>query len=473
MFGWGSVRARLGCSCVVAIVLCALVVPARADAGPERARATPARASDDPPASISRRPVPDYDGRPDSARSPVASAVWVPRVLLFPAYLVFERFVRFPLGRVARWAEENDVPRRVVRFFRFGPEQRLTLAPIWTYELGFRPSIGALFRARGLGSARHHLTTTASFGGRRWYAGRVIDTFSPPGSRWRLRMESLALSRPDRLYAGLGPAIEPDKKARYHEVAAHAAVSARRRLRRQSSLALGTGYRYRRFNNDVGDRISIADSIASGALDALPPGFAEGYSLWFVEVQLALDTRKRALPSTKSGYRLEGRATTAFDLRDGPTAQSFALYGGAMTGFIDLSGAGHMLKLMTSAVFSDAFSGQVPFTELPALSGAGPLGGFSRGYLTGDSGVALSVTYTWPVSLYIDGRLSFALGNVFDGHLAGFAPDRLRMSPSAGFTLSVPGIQVAEVSLGLGTDEFGDRPNVESVRVFVGSSHAF
>ncbi|HYP90115.1 MAG TPA: hypothetical protein VEQ59_18220, partial [Polyangiaceae bacterium] len=56
--------------------------------------AATARAEEPPP----KRAKPDYDGRGGTPQPPARKALWVPRVLLFPAYVVSEYLVRRPLA---------------------------------------------------------------------------------------------------------------------------------------------------------------------------------------------------------------------------------------------------------------------------------------------------------------------------------------------------------------------------------------
>src|SRR5690242_17423021 len=69
-----------------------------------------ANAADAEPAPTSpKRALPDYDGRgnPEASSSP---ALWVPRVLLSPAYLVSEYGIRRPLGFLISSAERAGLP---------------------------------------------------------------------------------------------------------------------------------------------------------------------------------------------------------------------------------------------------------------------------------------------------------------------------------------------------------------------------
>lgn len=431
---------------------------------PEDAGDAGANAQEPPP----ERPVPDYDGRPAPPPRPDERVAWVPRILFYPLYLVTEYVVRRPLGFLI----EHVDPERVLHFFRFGANERITLAPTFSYDFGFRPNVGVLFRARDVGTEGHSFTTVGAFGGKRWYAGRVVESYAPKGSRASYALMAEAISRPDGLFFGIGGDARDEDRARYHWVGTEASVAAQLRFSRQIRTIFRTGHRFRQFDDDVGSRISIEDRIAQGAPYGLPPGYVDGYSIWFVDTRAEIDTR-RDRPASGHGVRLTLNGTGAFDVRNGPSSLSFFVYGGSLGGFVDLSGVNHLLSLSGSVVFSDAIRGEIPFTELPTLAGEGPLGGFLRPFLIADSGAALSMTYTWPIWAFLDGKLDFAVGNGFDGHLDDFAPGRLRLSSTIGIAAFTKRAHFLQVAFGVGTDEIEDGPNVEQVRFVVGATQEF
>src|SRR5687767_9995656 len=78
-----------------------------------RAQAEPSR--DEPPTDApsdapQKRKPPDYDGRGGPKEPPSRKLLWVPRVLLFPAYVVSEYVVRRPLGLAIASAERAGLP---------------------------------------------------------------------------------------------------------------------------------------------------------------------------------------------------------------------------------------------------------------------------------------------------------------------------------------------------------------------------
>jgi hypothetical protein len=60
------------------------------------------------PGTSPKRQTPDYDGRPDPPPTAGEGALWIPRVLLFPPYVVSEYVIRRPLGALVTAAERNN-----------------------------------------------------------------------------------------------------------------------------------------------------------------------------------------------------------------------------------------------------------------------------------------------------------------------------------------------------------------------------
>src|SRR5688572_10935200 len=68
-----------------------------------------------PPPEGEKRAPQDYDGRED-VTSAAEDALWIPRVLFFPLFVVSEYLVRAPLGAVIKGAESEgaaDLPTRI------------------------------------------------------------------------------------------------------------------------------------------------------------------------------------------------------------------------------------------------------------------------------------------------------------------------------------------------------------------------
>ena len=107
---WSAPAAGLIC---LGASVCQGASPAAAAEAPSPAppAATPAPAP--APAATrgpeDRRAVPDYDGRPEPTTAGDI-ALWVPRVVLFPLYLVSEYLIRRPLGWLISTGEREHWP---------------------------------------------------------------------------------------------------------------------------------------------------------------------------------------------------------------------------------------------------------------------------------------------------------------------------------------------------------------------------
>src|SRR5687768_323196 len=55
-----------------------------------------------------KRPRQDYDGRPDEVTAGEV-ALWIPRILFFPAYVVTEYLIRVPIGALLISAERYGI----------------------------------------------------------------------------------------------------------------------------------------------------------------------------------------------------------------------------------------------------------------------------------------------------------------------------------------------------------------------------
>src|SRR5689334_3664886 len=70
-------------------------------------------------ADAPERPVPNYDGREDPPTTVGDVAIWVPRLVLSPLWVVSEYGVRRPLGFLVANVEEHHVPHLLYEFFTF------------------------------------------------------------------------------------------------------------------------------------------------------------------------------------------------------------------------------------------------------------------------------------------------------------------------------------------------------------------
>jgi len=87
--------------------------------------------------------------------------------------------------------------------------------------------------------------------------------------------------------------------------------------------------------------------------------------------------------------------------------------------------------------------------------------------------VMAELAYTWPVWFMLDGTLHVSAGNAFDGHLAGFAPDKLRLSTDIGIAMIGNKDSGLEILVGLGTETIEQGGHINSFRFAFGTRRGF
>ncbi|HEY3252887.1 MAG TPA: hypothetical protein VGJ91_03030, partial [Polyangiaceae bacterium] len=161
--------------------------------------ARPARADE-------KRKVPDYDGRGPEPTTPGDVALWGPRIVLLPLYLVSEYVVRRPLGWAIAGAERAGVPAALYDFFAFGPNHQAGFFPTAYFDFGFRASVGLYTFWNNAFVPGHDLVLRGSYGGKDWLTATFSERFRfGPNRTSSFLLEAQGLRRPDLTYFGLGP----------------------------------------------------------------------------------------------------------------------------------------------------------------------------------------------------------------------------------------------------------------------------
>jgi hypothetical protein len=418
-----------------------------------------------------KRTLPDYGNRGKSPTTFGDVAIWVPRILLSPVYLVTEYGIRWPLGHAIAAAERANVPELLYDFFFFGPNHSAGFAPVAFVDFGFRPSIGlytfwddAFFRGNDL---RFHGTT----GGAGWFAGVLTDRvrFHAVDS---LDLTLLGIERPDYAFFGIGPDATQNQISRYGEKQLEASATFLFPLWRSSRVETAVAVRSADFERGYfGKDPSIETRAATGAF-ALPDGFARGYTAQRSRVLLALDSRRKS-PANGSGFRVETEAEQGTDIRRSPAA-SWLRYGGAVGGFLDLNGRNRVVSLSLEALFADPLNHRpIPFTELVTLGGSGPMRGFYPGRLRDRSAGVATLKYRWPIWVWLDGSLQASVGNVFGEHLSQLSASRFRFSSAIGLESVGSRDGSFEVLFGVGTETFEHGGQLDSARILLGTNRGF
>ena len=439
-----------------------------------------------------RRELPDYDGRAPAPASAAKSALWLPRILFSPLYVVSEFVVRQPIGYVVTQAEKHKLPSVIIDALTFGPDRRAGIVPTALVDFGFRPSVGVLVFVNDAFAKQNDLRVRAAWGGRDWKTFALSDYLELTDDQ-QLRLRAAFTHRPDWVFHGLGPDSGMER-ARYSERRYDAAVEYRLNLWRSSSLNALVGVRDSAFDASVGccDEVTVERAAWSGRFD-LPEGVNDGYTALHSDLQVALDSRpRRHLQSARegsdfvqppgTGVRLAGRVGHGGGLReiadaapDEPARYAWVRYGGTLGGFVDLTNRQRVVGVQLVVDFVDpvADSGRIPFTELVSLGGKHPMRGYLEGRLRGRSAAVAVLEYQWPIWVWLDGKIQYELGNVFGRHLDGFELDRLRQSFGLGLAVNNAREHAFEVLLGAGTRTFDEGSELEHLRFVVGASSGF
>jgi hypothetical protein len=453
-------RSAAGCAILAAAIL--TTSAAGAD--------TPAASS--PPSQVSpKRPLPDYDGRGAEPTDAGDVALWIPRVVLSPLYLVSEYVIRWPLSIAIPAAEHAEVPRKLYDFFTFGPEHKAGFAPVGMVDFGFNPSIGVYAFWNDAGFAGDNWHTHVEVWPDDWLAGSVTDHVQiDPRQAAQLRIEGIR--RPDHVFYGIGPDTRQSAQSRYGEDVVDGNATYEWRFWRASRIRAGAGIRAARlYDGHYGTDPSLVEETRTGAF-APPPGFGAAYTMEVNRVLLALDTRE-PWPASGSGLRAELEAEQDGEI--GPSHPSAWVRTGASAGaYLDLNQRGRVFGVSLATLFVDPIGGgPIPFTELASLGGDGSMRGYYPGRLVDRSAAVAAAHYLWPIGPWLAGTIEAAVGNVFDEHLQGFRPGRLRFSGDIGLSSQGNGDYPLELTFGMGTETFERGGQVDSFRATLSVNHGF
>jgi hypothetical protein len=416
----------------------------------------------------SRRPRPDYEGRDPESHATEDALLLVPRVVLFPVYLVAEYAVAVPVGAVATTAEQNQWPKAIHDALTFGPNQEGGIFPTFLIDFGLRPSVGFhLFW--GFLPVHNRISLDSAFGGAQWWTVAIADR--QEFSRYETLVAELRWDRrPDNPYYGIGPEASPDLRSRVGTDVLQGSLTWKRVM---GVLTVRGGGSVRRV--DYKDFTCCGDPALKQRVDQgqlpPPPGYQEPYTAAGGEVAAVLDTRRQDIPD-QSGWRAALGVAPAVDLQRGGRL-SWIRYAAALEGNWDVTGNARVISLGVITAFADPLGSEpVPFTELVTLGGTEPFAGYLPGRLHDRSAVVAQLGWHWPVFSYLDGLLAVSVGNVFGPHLQDFSFDLLRMSAELGLgsRRGGGGSSGFEFVIGFGTEPFRNF-SVSSFRLAFGVSY--
>jgi hypothetical protein len=425
---------------------------------------TPAFA-DDP-----KRPLPDYDGRASPAPTPGDVALWVPRVILFPPYVVSEYLIRRPLGALISVAERDNWATTSIDFFTFDPNHKSGIVPTAFFDFGLQPSIGLYFFWDDAFARGHDLRATVSYFGSDWLAVGGTERFRVGKSSW-MALNARWVRRPDYAYFGEGPRTIQSNEANYLANKLDLAASYELRVAPVVMYRARAGVRTATFDDrGRAGHPSIDEEVRRGVF-ATPTAYDTGYTDLYERMELAIDSRA-AHAAARTGARAAAHVEYGTDVRASP-GSSFITYGGALGGSVDVWHE-RVLALSVTAELADPLrGGSIPFSEEVVWGGIEPLSGYIPGRLHGRSAAAATLAYTWPIWVWLEGRMSASVGNVFDAGLRDFDPKLLRLSSGIGVQSTGSTDHRLELLVGFGTETFDQGTKVDSFRLVLGGTNGF
>jgi hypothetical protein len=195
------------------------------------------------------------------------------------------------------------------------------------------------------------------------------------------------------------------------------------------------------------------------------PGFEE-LNLALLSGDLKLDSRR--YPEENTGVRLLGNATYAQDVE--VADRSF------VTTEVDAEAALEVSKpdrVLTARFYgADSFRigrEPVPLTHLAMLGWQNHLG-FVWGRFRDESALMAEVRYRYPIAYFMDAQFSVSAGNVFAHDFKDFEMGKLTTSFAFGLRTRRTGLMPLQLMVGFGTTRFEQPFNVESVRVYLGTT---
>jgi len=423
---------------------------------------------------VEPRAVPNYDGRGEPPTTFGDVAIWVPRLVLSPLYLVSEFLIRRPLGFVMSNAEREHIPQLLVEVFTFGPRHDSGIVPTAFVEFNARASVGLYMFLDNVIAQNNDVRVHVAYGGPDWLRLAAGDRIRFPSERSSLLFRGEASQRPDYVFAGIGPGSLQSQQSRYEERRYEGRVTYEQLY--QSPSHVRATLRVRRSTFDASqaccDDPSLDTRIASQQLE-LPSGF-EGLTSTALTLDGAYDTRGESEgEGVGSGVRVEGYADEGLSL-SAPRSVAWLRTGGALGGYVDIGGDERVVSLSLAADLAEPLvGGAVSVHRARQLRRRCADAWVLEGRLRGQSGAAMILEYRWPIWVELDGRIQASVGNVFGFHFEGVRPENLRGSLTLGVTLRGRRDNNFSMLVGAGTEPFGTGFQVTSLRALVGMTRGF
>lgn len=417
-----------------------------------------------------KRPVPDYDGRPDPGPDAGEVLIWVPRIVLFPAYLATEYLLRWPLGHLVTWLEREKIVQQAYGILTFGSGGTLGVFPTALFDFGLRPSVGLYLFSDPFLHHDNRFRVSVAYGGDDWLSlGAKERVILADDDRGELVVRGGYLRRPDYPFYGVGPDARQGDETFYRLTRVEVATSISLRREHAGYLAEARVFFDQRDRSDYG--LSTEDFFIVENI----PGYTES-SMFEQRLEVWVDSRSAGptYESSGTGVRLDARAAQAFateDLED----QRFVRYGGELSLFLDVTGTRRVLGLNVEADTIESLGSEpVPLSYMLGLGGTESMRGFYLGRFVGPSALTATLDYRWPIASFLDAELFAGVGNVFAERWEDLDLDKLAAHGGLAIRTNTSRDLSFDIVVGVGTRQFDRGPLLpESFRLTVGTNRGF
>jgi len=349
--------------------------------------------------------------------------------------------------------------------------------PVFNIDLGLKPAVGFRTFVHGLGHPDNEFMASAMFWNERLLQVGTRDSLQVFRDRsGTLSLAASYVRRPDGVFYGIGSDTKKDDRSTFFYRRMEVATGLAGRLSGLNRLGFDVALRGHRFEGSsrAGAR-DIVTRLGGPGQPPLPPGFQNGYVLVVPRLHVAVDSRRPADEQYEgSGLRLQADGSYAVD--PGETATSFVAWGAEAAALWDFSGYNHVLGARVTTRFVEKLGkNPVPFTELATMGGLELMRGFLAGRFLGPSALEATLNYRYPIWSYLDAELFSSVGNVFEGHLRGFAVERLFLAWGLSLRTNLSRESSFGLSIAFGSNRFDSdelRP-ADALRFFVGLNEGF
>ena len=405
--------------------------------------------------SVAGAPTPDQAhgvarAEPDGAGN---SLRILPRLLLLPPRVVLW-VVDAPL-RGTFWLYERYQLRSRFKAIFFNDTGTVGLFPVAFFETGFGLNAGLRFIHRDLGR-------DVSFKGRASFGGPYRQLYSVKlgsgdlvGDRVKLELEAEHEIRPKDRFFGIGNADELEEvpvpidpyldpaavDTRFRETLSRVSLGGDVHIAGPLSARLSSALLWRTFDqSDRGD-LRRATPLDEAYDPATLPGFEEGVSYSYNELELRLDTRGAAnryeMPTIPSNGVLVsgfGGVARAFGSR---LPIDFVRYGADVQAFVRLAESPRLFALRAYVEGVTGDLDEIPFVDLPRLGGPILLRGYPHDRFRDRVLGLTSIEYQFDVGHLLTGFLFADAGRVYHG-LRDIAVRDIRVGYGGGLQMQSP-----------------------------------